>query len=103
MRRFLWFNVKEPFEKLTSKILIAQENKTKIEFTGTYLRSVLNQKQMDRYILWMQDSKSWLQPHTYKETDLYRLQQSFPKKSKIEITMVMGDYIEDYFIFDFTE
>lgn len=98
MKKILWFNIKEPYEKLIDKILKAKEEKRKIEITGSYLKSI-GGKQVDKYAKWVEDNKEWLEDKFNTETELQRLQKKIPFGCSMELINFEN---ETYFMFDFS-
>lgn len=99
MKKFLCFNVKEPFEKVIDKILKANEEKSKIEFADTFLGSILNEKQLKKFVKWLEDNNGWLESKTSKENELERLQKGMPLGCTLELSTRIP--IKTYFTFDF--
>lgn len=99
MKKILWFNVKEPFEKLVDKILKVKDEKLKIEFTTRYIQSTLGEKQLEKFVDWMEKNEEWLKDKIIKETDFDRLQRKMPRGCIIEISSSVP--LVEYIVFDF--
>lgn len=99
MKKFLWFNMKEPYEKIVDKILKAKEEKTKIEFSDSYLRSMLNEKQAQKFIKWVEDNKDWIENKMSQENELERLQRQMPLGCTLELNVNIQ--LKTFYIFDF--
>ena len=99
MKKILWFSVKEPFEKIVDRILKAKDDKSKIEFTTRYIQSTLGEKQLEKFIDWMEKNEEWLKDKTKKETDFDRLQQKMPRGCIMEISSSVP--LVEYIVFNF--
>jgi len=100
MKKILWFSIKEPFEKLVDKILKAKDEKSKIEFTTRYIQSTLGEKQLEKFINWMEENKDWLKDKTKKETDFDRLQRKMPIGCIMQISSRVP--LVEYIVFNFS-
>lgn len=101
MKKFLFFNIKEPYEKIIDKILDAKNDKNKIEFSDEYLRCILkNNEQKDKFVEWLDQNKEWIEPCLSMENGIDRYFKVFPPCYTISVNTPT---LEQYFIFDFVE
>lgn len=100
MRKFLWFKIKEPYEKLVEQIEYARDKKQKIEFSNVYLGKILSKKQHIKFVKWLEENQSQLEDYFDEESEIERIQRMLPVGCSAE---VYWSNLKIYFIFDFRE
>ena len=100
MKRFLCFRWKESYEKIIDEILKAKNEKSRIEFSRSYLSARLKKKDQNaKFISWVEENRNWLEPKLKEETEFDRLQRKMPPGCVLEIRQDIP--LKTYFVFDF--